>query len=35
VRDTEAINSAAISAFQQTWLAIHQLSTATASEIAP
>jgi len=35
VRDTETINSAAISAYQQTWLAIHQLSTATASEITP
>jgi cobalt-zinc-cadmium efflux system outer membrane protein len=35
VRDTETINSAAISAYQQTWLAIHQLSAATASEIAP
>jgi cobalt-zinc-cadmium efflux system outer membrane protein len=35
VRDTEAINSAAISAFQQTWLAIHQLSAATASEMKP
>jgi len=35
VRDTETINSAAISAYQQTWLAIHQLSAATASEIEP
>ena len=35
VRDTETINSAAINAFQQTWLAIHQLSTATASDITP
>jgi cobalt-zinc-cadmium efflux system outer membrane protein len=35
VRDTETINSAAISAFQQTWLAIHQLSAATASELTP
>lgn len=35
VRDTEAINSAAISAYQQTWLAIHQLSAATASEMTP
>jgi len=35
VRDTETINSAAISAFQQTWLAIHQLSAATASEMTP
>lgn len=35
VRDTEIINSAAISAFKQTWLAIHQLSAATASEMTP
>jgi cobalt-zinc-cadmium efflux system outer membrane protein len=35
VRDTETINSAAISAYQQTWLAIYQLSTATASAITP
>jgi len=35
VRDTEIINSAAISAYQQTWLAIHQLSAATASEMTP
>jgi cobalt-zinc-cadmium efflux system outer membrane protein len=35
VRDTEAINSAALSAYQQTWLAIHQLSAATASEMTP
>jgi len=35
VRDTETINSAAISAYQQAWLAIYQLSTATASEITP
>jgi cobalt-zinc-cadmium efflux system outer membrane protein len=35
VRDTEAINSAAITAYQQNWLAIHQLSAATASEMTP
>jgi len=35
VRDTETINSAAISAYQQTWQAIHQLSAASATELVP
>jgi cobalt-zinc-cadmium efflux system outer membrane protein len=35
VRDTEAVDSAALSAYQQTWLAIHQLSAASATELVP
>jgi cobalt-zinc-cadmium efflux system outer membrane protein len=35
VRDAESINSAAISAYQQTWLAIHQLSATSATELTP
>ncbi|WP_263378607.1 TolC family protein [Granulicella paludicola] len=35
VRDTRTTNTAAISAYQQTWIAIHQLSAASASELIP
>jgi cobalt-zinc-cadmium efflux system outer membrane protein len=35
VRDTRTTNSAAIAAYQQTWLAIHQLSAASAEELVP
>jgi cobalt-zinc-cadmium efflux system outer membrane protein len=35
VRDTRATDSAALAAYQQTWLAIHQLSAATATELVP
>jgi cobalt-zinc-cadmium efflux system outer membrane protein len=35
VRDTRVTNAAALSAYQQTWLAIHQLSAASASELIP
>jgi cobalt-zinc-cadmium efflux system outer membrane protein len=35
VRDTRTINAAAISAYQQTWIAIHQLSAASATELIP
>jgi outer membrane protein, heavy metal efflux system len=35
VRDFRAINLDSLTAFAQTWMAIHQLSFATATEIAP
>ena len=35
VRDTRTTNTAAIAAYQQTWLAIHQLAAASATEVAP
>jgi cobalt-zinc-cadmium efflux system outer membrane protein len=35
VRDTRAIDAAALAAYQQTWLAIHQLSAASATELVP
>jgi cobalt-zinc-cadmium efflux system outer membrane protein len=35
VRDTRTIDSAALAAYQQTWLAIHQLSAASATELVP
>ncbi|QMV19476.1 TolC family protein [Granulicella sp. 5B5] len=35
VRDTRTTDAAAISAYQQTWLAIHQLSAASATELVP
>jgi len=35
VRDTRTINNAALAAYQQTWLAIHQLSAASATELVP
>jgi cobalt-zinc-cadmium efflux system outer membrane protein len=35
VRDTRTTNSAALAAYQQTWLAIHQLSAAAATELVP
>ncbi len=35
LRDSRAVNAAALNAYQQTWLAIHQLSFATATNVAP
>jgi cobalt-zinc-cadmium efflux system outer membrane protein len=35
VRDTRTIDAAALTAFQQTWVAIHQLSAAAATELVP
>ena len=35
VRDVRAADSAALAAYQQTWLAIHQLSAASATELVP
>ena len=35
VRDTRTVDNAAIAAYQQTWVAIHQLSAASATELAP
>ncbi len=35
VRDTRTTNASAIAAYQQTWLAIHQLSAASATELVP
>jgi cobalt-zinc-cadmium efflux system outer membrane protein len=35
VRDTRTTNSAALAAYQQTWVAIHQLSAASATELVP
>jgi cobalt-zinc-cadmium efflux system outer membrane protein len=35
VRDTRTIDAAALAAYQQTWLAIHQLSAASATELVP
>ncbi len=35
VRDTRTTNAAALAAYQQTWLAIHQLSAATATNLTP
>jgi cobalt-zinc-cadmium efflux system outer membrane protein len=35
VRDTRTLDSAALAAYQQTWLAIHQLSAASATELVP
>jgi len=35
VRDTRTIDGAALTAYQQTWNAIHQLSAATATELVP
>jgi cobalt-zinc-cadmium efflux system outer membrane protein len=35
VRDSRAVNSDALNAYSQTWLAIHQLSFVTATDIAP
>jgi cobalt-zinc-cadmium efflux system outer membrane protein len=35
VRDARSTTSDALNAYQQTWLAIHQLSAASASEIVP
>lgn len=35
VRDTRTTDAAAISAYQQTWQAIHQLSAASATELVP
>lgn len=35
VRDTRTTNRAALAAYQQTWVAIHQLSAASATELVP
>jgi len=35
VRDTRTIDAAALAAYQQTWVAIHQLSAASATELVP
>jgi cobalt-zinc-cadmium efflux system outer membrane protein len=35
VRDTRTTNTAALTAYQQTWIAIHQLSAAAATELVP
>jgi cobalt-zinc-cadmium efflux system outer membrane protein len=35
VRDTRTIDAAALTAYQQTWVAIHQLSAAAATELVP
>lgn len=35
VRDARTTNSAALAAYQQTWVAIHQLSAASATELVP
>jgi cobalt-zinc-cadmium efflux system outer membrane protein len=35
VRNTRVTNTAALSAYQQTWLAIHQLSAASTTELVP
>jgi cobalt-zinc-cadmium efflux system outer membrane protein len=35
VRDARTTDSAALAAYQQTWLAIHQLSAASATELVP
>jgi cobalt-zinc-cadmium efflux system outer membrane protein len=35
VRDTRTTNTAALTAYQQTWIAIHQLSAAAATELIP
>ncbi len=35
VRDTRATNTAALTAYQQTWIAIHQLAAASATELVP
>jgi cobalt-zinc-cadmium efflux system outer membrane protein len=35
VRDTRTVDDAALTAFQQTWVAIHQLSAAAATELVP
>jgi cobalt-zinc-cadmium efflux system outer membrane protein len=35
VRDTATVNTAALAAYQQMWLAIHQLSAASATELIP
>jgi cobalt-zinc-cadmium efflux system outer membrane protein len=35
VRDTRTTNSAALTAYQQTWVAIYQLSAASATELVP
>jgi cobalt-zinc-cadmium efflux system outer membrane protein len=35
VRDTRTTDAAALAAYQQTWLAIHQLSAASATELVP
>ena len=35
LRDARSTTSDALNAYQQTWLAIHQLSAASASEIVP
>jgi cobalt-zinc-cadmium efflux system outer membrane protein len=35
VRNTRVTNTAALTAYQQTWIAIHQLSAAAATELVP
>jgi outer membrane protein, heavy metal efflux system len=35
LRDSRTVTAAALSAYQQTWLSIHQLSFATATDITP
>ena len=35
LRDSRSVNSDALSAYSQTWMAIHQLSFVTATDIAP
>jgi cobalt-zinc-cadmium efflux system outer membrane protein len=35
LRDSRSVQSAALNAYQQTWLAIHQLSFVTATDIVP
>jgi outer membrane protein, heavy metal efflux system len=35
LRDNRTVNAAALNAYQQSWLAIHQLSFVTATEVAP
>jgi outer membrane protein, heavy metal efflux system len=35
LRDSRSVSSDALNAYQQTWIAIHQLSFVTASDIAP
>jgi cobalt-zinc-cadmium efflux system outer membrane protein len=35
VRETRTTNAAALTAYQQTWIAIHQLSAASATELIP
>jgi cobalt-zinc-cadmium efflux system outer membrane protein len=35
LRDSRSVNADALSAYQQTWLAIHQLSFVTATDLVP